>query len=300
LQLLAGFRYDNATSHFKATERLPTSSPYYYGDYKMQSDDDKTTPRVGLLWHPIPEFSLYGNYVENFGAPNMTTVSSVGGATPLGPQTAQQWEVGMKGELFNGRLTGSLAWFNLTKQNIPAADPNNPLKTVLMGEARNQGLEIDLAGEVLPGWRIIAAGAYIDSVITKDSQPEYAANGALIGTNNGNMGKHLYNVPKFSGSVWNTYEWQDGPWRGLKIGGGIVGRSQAEGDSANTFQLPSYVLTNLMLAYPIQYGRSKVHLQLNVDNLLDKSYFYSSTGTAWNGAHYGAPRTILGSIRLEF
>jgi len=47
-------------------------------------------------------------------------------------------------------------------------------------------------------------------------------------------------------------------------------------------------------------GPTKVSLQLNIDNLLDKDYFSGSSGSAARGAHFGALRTFLGSVRVEF
>lgn len=153
---LGGFRYDHATVHDELT-----------GIDTVR--DDAITPRVGLLWRPLPPLSLYGNYVESFGRSNGRSVTGF-----LPPQGAQQWEVGVKTELLDGRLTGSLAWFDLTKQGLPVADPDPGRAAagfvVPLGEARNRGLELDIAGEILPGLQLIGSYAYSDSEITEDRQ----------------------------------------------------------------------------------------------------------------------------------
>ncbi|MCI0653943.1 MAG: TonB-dependent receptor, partial [Methylococcaceae bacterium] len=139
--LLAGFRYDNTTSRLLRDD-FPTADAHSPNrSTKIEIHNEPVKPRFGLLWQPIPALSLYGNYVENFGLPNQFSLSA--GNTQLLPQTAQQWEVGLKTELFDGRLTGTLAWYNLTKQNIATSDPFNPGFSMLTGEARNRGLELD-------------------------------------------------------------------------------------------------------------------------------------------------------------
>ena len=92
---------------------------------------------------------------------------------PLPPEIAEQWEVGAKAELFDKRLTATIAYYDLTKQHIAVPDPN-PILAQLgyqtsVGAARNRGFELDIAGEIVPGWKVIASYSYIASIITKDS-----------------------------------------------------------------------------------------------------------------------------------
>ncbi len=289
--LLAGFRYDNTTSRLLRDD-FPTADAHSPNrSTKIEIHNEPVKPRFGLLWQPIPALSLYGNYVENFGLPNQCSLSA--GNTQLLPQTAQQWEVGLKTELFDGRLTGTLAWFNLTKQNIATTDPFNPGFSTLTGEARNRGLELDVAGEILPRWQIIGVYSYIDSEITKDRED-------VFGNPIGNQGNRFFNIPRHGGSLWTTYEIQQGLFKGLKLGAGVVARSEREGDNANSFQLPGYAIGNLLVGYERKVGPSKVTVQLNVENLTDKTYFAGSQNFRDITTFFGAPRTFLGLVRVEF
>jgi len=296
VQVLAGFRYDDAEvtnlSSFGAGGALSGPS---------RSDSD-INPRFGLLWQPIPELALYGNYVENFGMPNVFN-SGIGGSA-LGPETAQQWEAGIKTELFERRLSSTLSWFQLTKQNIgvSSSDPKLALQGVSepIGEAQNSGVEWDVSGAILPGWNIIASYAYIDSEITQDVGLVRDGQGNVIGTSPGNTGNRLPNVPEHGGSIWNTYQFQSGRLHGLKLGAGLVARSEREGNKENNFQMPGYALVNLMAGYEFKVGKSKILAQLNVDNLLDKNYYPNSVGFGRERIDVGAPRTFMGSIKVEF
>jgi iron complex outermembrane receptor protein len=285
--LLAGVRYDHADTYDVVSKRTFDNS-------------QRVTPRFGLLWRPIPEVSVYGSYQTNFGG------SNIFGRRPLPPETAQQWEVGVKTEMFDSRLTTTLSYYYLLKQNIATPDPNPILAaqgySVATGEVRHKGVELDVAGEILPGWRVIGAYSYIDSLITKDRGLDYNnldadGNPAITA---GNTGNRLINVPRHNGSIWSTYELQKGDWRGLKLGGGVVARSIRQGDNANDFQLPGYATVGLMASYDWIIDDKKLRVQLNVDNLLDTRYYPFSYGNAIGGVYAGAPRTFRGAIGVEF
>lgn len=131
-----------------------------------QREDDRFSPRGGLLWRPLEWLSLYGSYTENFGVSNGFDVNR----KKLPPQSAQQWELGFKTEFLDGRLRSTFAYFELTKQNIAIRDPANPFFSKPVGEAETRGIEFDVSGEVLPGWNMIATYSYLPFArITKDN-----------------------------------------------------------------------------------------------------------------------------------
>ncbi len=313
--ILAAGRYD----HLKELD--PTTN-------QVTTDAERVTPRFGLLWRPIPEVALYGSYLSNFGNLPATNVGA-----PLPPEFAQQWEVGVKTELLDNRLTATLAYYDLTKQNIAYPVPTDPtgLHQLALGEARNRGVELDVAGEISPGWKVIGSYSYIASEITKDAHCDPGAYGnflAAAATNGyfgaapggcildnynlytlgnpvllsivGNEGKRLGGVPRNSGSLWTTYEFQsDSPLKGFKVGGGAVARSLTQGDNWNDYHLPGYATVELMASYTTSiYGR-KTTFQLNVDNLLDTRYMQVSYPSAFSISN-GAPRNFKGSIKVEF
>lgn len=270
--LLGGLRYDNAESD--GTRIGPNGGPVKETGY------DQVSPRGGLVWQPIPELSAYGSYTENFGAANNFWTNQ-----PLPPQTAQQWETGIKTELFDGRFSGTIAYFDLKKQNVPIQI--DPLTTTTAGEAESRGIELDLTGEILPGWNII--GAYAYTPFAKTLKSDFWA---------GSEGKRLNNAPVNSGSLWTTYEFQQPLVHGLKMGVGLQAVGQREIGYTETAQAPGYVTANLMVSKLWKVGASRLTTQLNVDNLLDKTY----TGSiySYGPTLYGAPRTFMGSIKIEY
>lgn len=278
LHIMGGGRYDWATrSSGSSNASIVTAQ-----GNQSEVQNEKFSPRVGLVYQPWPWLALYGNYVESLGGAN-TTLSSSG--KPLDSETAQQHEVGFKTELFDKKMRTTVAFYELTKQNVATADPANPRFAIQTGEARSRGIEMDVSGQVTDGLNLIATYAYTDTEITKD--------------NRGDQGHRFWNVPRNSGSFWAKYAVQEPFLRGLSFGAGAYLIGQREGNNANTWQMPGYVRVDALLGYAWKVGHSTVTTQLNVNNLLDKTIYETS---AFGGflAQPGAPRTFMGSIRVEF
>jgi len=133
----------------------------------------------------------------------------------------------------------------------------------------------------------------------KDSGTEFDADGNVIGTNLGNQGNRLFLAAEHTGSLWNTYDFQNESLRGLKIGGGIQGVGKRQGDPSNTYQLPSFVIGNLMTSYQVKLmHKMRLTAQLNVMNVSDEKYFAGTN--SGNFITVGAPRTFLGSLRIDY
>lgn len=145
---------------------------------------------------------------------------------------------------------------------------------------RSRGVELDIAGEILTGWKIIASYAYTDAQITKDNQ--YA------------VGNLLDSVAKNTVSLWTTYEIQRGSLQGLGFGLGLYYVGDRQGDLENTVVLPSYFRTDAAL----YYKRNNWKFALNIKNLFDEKYYETSQGR--DIIYPGAPLTVLGTISWEF
>jgi iron complex outermembrane recepter protein len=275
LFVLGGLRYDMAHDR--------VSSKYGEGG----SSDHKISPRIGILWRPREWVSVYGSYVENFGATNGGVVDR--NNKPLPPQTAQQWEVGVKTAV-GRRFLATLTYYDLTKQNIATADPlfpNNGQHALAIGEANSHGVELDMAGTILPHWNVIVAYAYTESRIVND---------LYFGT----AGNRLANVPKNGGRIWTTYSLSGGETRRLTLGGGLTARSVREGDMKNDYLLPGFATVDAMASYSFPLRKSNLILQVNIHNLLNRDYFEASGDFLRGRIVPGSPLAVMSSIRFEF
>ncbi|NOU20306.1 MAG: TonB-dependent receptor [Methyloglobulus sp.] len=274
---------------------------------------DAVTPRVGILWQPQSWLSLYSNYAESFGpqANNPRSFVSPGVSKSIDPTSATQYEGGIKTEFFGGRLRATLAYFDLTKTNVASGDPNKNhicvggepgSCSIAVGEIRSRGPELDIYGEILPGWNMIATWANTDVRITKTN----SQNELLLGSVP--VGSRYWGVPRNTASLFTTYEFQQDLLKGFKIGGGVnIQDQQIACCLLPVFKIAGFTTVDLLAAYTLDIKDAKITAQLNVNNLLDKRYYTgagidSIGGSTASGmyATFGQPRTFMGSINIQY
>lgn len=275
LFLLAGLRYDTV-------DQEVTNAPTAEDEGSEQNQtEDAFTPRIGVVYQPSNEISLYASYSRSF-RPNDSTSAS---GDFLPPEEGKGYEVGVKTEWLEGKLSATLAYFDITKQNVAASDPAFPGLnfSIATGKQRSRGVELDAIGEILPGWKIIASYAYVDAEVTEDTDPEL-------------VGSRLAGIPKHSGSLWTTYEIQKGNLQGLGFGIGFNYVGEREGGLPNSFEVDSFFLTNAA----IFYRRDNWRFALNFKNLFDVDYIDAVRDSRIRGIYPGEPLTVVGSVSVEF
>jgi iron complex outermembrane recepter protein len=285
VHVLLGGRYDwaeTSISRFRTSPALAMAT--YWASY-----DKGFSPRVGLLYQPWPWLSLYGNFTQSLGANQVTTQGQT-----LPPQKGEQYEGGLKAEFFDKRLLLTMAYFDITKTNVPVTDPTNANNTLTIGKARSQGFEFDLTGRIDDNWSVIANYTHDDvrTIVGTATDPltAYSRQIAVAGS-------ILPGSPRNYGNLWVKYD-ADGAFHGLSLAAGVNVSSDQLGDTANSFVLPSYALLNGMVSYTTKIEGFTVTAQLNVKNITDAVY-YPSASSRYT-IMTGTPRTFLGSLRVEF
>lgn len=242
-----------------------------------------TSPRVGLVYEPLPNLSLYATTARSF-RPN-SGVSRDGAA--FDAERGKSYEVGAKLESPGGRLSGTLAVFKITKNNVLTPDPVDPNNyNMAAGEVESKGVELDVSGEIVPALRLSASYAYTDAEVTED-------NAELTGLSL--VGRQLANVPRHGGSVLLIKQMQ-----AFSLGGGVQYVGEREGSVApystsDLFELPAYVSWKLLASWKVN---PRLKLSLNVENLFDKEYYVSSYSQYW--VYPGAERNFTLSARYDF
>ena len=269
-QLLAGGRFDIVDQESDRTVFGESSS--------SEQQDEAFSPRLGVVYQPIEPLSLYTSFTQAF-VPN-DSVDEDGEL--LDPERGTQYEIGIKGEMFDGDLSATLAAFNINKTNIAIDDPNLEGVSRPIGEVRSQGIELDVRGEILPGWNIITSYAYTDAEITEDDGSDIEGN-------------RFEGVPENAVSLWTTYEIQRGSLQGLGFGAGLFFIGEREVDTDNSFQVPSYTRTD----GSIFYQRENWKAALNFKNIFNIDYIESTGGNSLR-LNPGIPFTVLGSLSVEF
>ncbi|MGO9112172.1 MAG: TonB-dependent siderophore receptor [Thermoguttaceae bacterium] len=302
---LAGARYQYIRSG-GGINGYPVFSPTS-DSFGHAVDQQAVTPRFGLLYRPEEWVSFYGNYAEGFTANS----GEIYPGTAVPPTSAREVETGVKFEFFGGKLRVSADVYNLTKTNVPTPDPNTILAAegfvVVTGAVRSKGPELDIQGELMPGWSVIVAYTNQDVRVTQ----------ANVDVGTGTAGSRFAGIPQNVGRFWTTYEFPQDVLKGFKIGGGVTYTGSSlvfddTGSSVNQSNLypkvPAYAIINLMAAYSFNIADTKMTAQVNVTNLLDTTYYtaaevyqpYGTPGLTTGARTYGAPLTVLGSLSARF
>ncbi|MDE4913538.1 TonB-dependent siderophore receptor [Methylobacterium sp. 092160098-2] len=265
LQMLVGVRYDTGTQYYFS--RVPTSRTI-----PPEQQLSGTSPRVGLIYRPVEPLTLYASYATSF----KPQTDNVYNAVNPRPETGELYEVGSRLDL-NPDLTLSTAAFRIIRNNVSAADPVNTGFSVITGQQRSQGVEADLAGQVLPGWKVIGGISVLDARITKDTT--FAVGNRLVG------------APAFSGSIWSTYQFQEGFLLGWNVGAGITYVGRRAGDLNNSYSVGGYARLDAAVFYDLS---EHARFSINARNLTDRRYIEQPFNQFNNLP--GAPLSVLATI----
>ena len=266
-----------------------------YINYKENNEEkieqQALIPRVGLVITANDNINFYSTWMKGF-EPQTAAIQSdpdrYGG--PFDPVYSELYEMGVKTDWFNNRLSATASVFKIIQQNslydaFPAVIGKPDLK-MQIGEEESNGFEFDLAGEITPNWSILANYAYIDARITKTAQ-----------NNEKDFDMQRPSTPRHSGNIWTKYIITEGPLKHLGFGAGynfVTERYGQVGRRTNTTVYPGYGLVNAVLYYKI----NQIQLQLNLNNVLNQTHWVG--GYDKLRSFPGAPRNINASVTYKF
>ncbi|TWC23139.1 MULTISPECIES: TonB-dependent siderophore receptor [unclassified Pseudomonas] len=242
---------------------------------------DAFVPFLGLVYKADETLSLYGNYSRSF-KPNDTVDDNL---STFKPEEGRSYEIGAKYDPLPG-LNINLALFDIEKKNVVTnAVVGGKTIAEAAGKVGSQGLELDVTGRLAERWDLIGTYAYTHTEILDDPK---------------NEGHRLSDAPKHTASLYLSHHLnvpaEFGAWH-AGAGARYVGERAA--NNANDFWLSSYTVADAFLRWESPVLGYKTSLQLNVDNLFDKQYYPSSTGSQLQVA-VGEPRTARLSASVTF
>ncbi|UKO96930.1 TonB-dependent receptor domain-containing protein [Nostoc sp. UHCC 0870] len=249
----------------------------------VNSQQTTIAPSITLNLGDRTSLNLYYEYISTLQAPSPSgaIVLSDGSLTPrnlyIGYPDISRYDV-----ITQRYGSANLAAYQITKTNVTTSDPDRPRFSIQTGEQQSQGIELDVTGEISPGWNVIASYAYTDAKVTADNRFP--------------IGSRLYGVPNHQASLWTSYTIQGGDLKGLGFGLGLfyVGERQGSGNLADPFILDPYLRTDAA----IYYRRDRLKAAINIRNLFDIDYSSFALGNTY--VVRDAPFTITGSISWEF
>ena len=275
-ELLGGIRVEN----YKFTQNAPLAAASVQN---LERNDNLVSWRVGGIFHPTLNSSIYVMHGTSFNpsADNLTisvtTPSNALSLVNIPPEKNETTELGVKADVFDGKLSLASAVFHTMKTNMRVPDPVNLGVTILDGEVTANGFEASATGYITKLWQVIASYTYINARITKT-------------TTASQLNTEPLNTPTQAFSLWTTYDitpqWQ--------IGGGAFYTGELYGDTANTTLVPPWWRFDVMAAYKVT---PRSTLQFNIYNLTDKLYYQSAYS---NWAVPAPGRTFALTYRVSF
>ncbi|MEE1901988.1 TonB-dependent siderophore receptor [Pseudomonas inefficax] len=268
LKALAGVRFERFEHDYD--DKRPANRDFSKGE-------NGVTPRFGLIYDLTDTVAVYANTARSFKPNSGASLQGSG----FDPEKGKSYELGVKWEAPDRQLSVDAAIYHIVKENVLTRDPADPNYNLAAGEVRSRGLDINVAGNLTPEWRVIGGYAYVDAEVTKDNRLP--------------SGTRLANIPRNSFSLLNTYEFQDGLAKGLGLGVGVKYVDDRNGQTeAVTYNMDQYTVVDLLAFYKVN---ENIRLNLDLKNLFNKEY---DEGAFNFYAYPGAPRTVQAGVSYTF
>ncbi len=242
--------------------------------------DNEFTYRAGLAYTADNGLTPYIGYSTSF----LPVVGQGADGATFEPETAQQYETGIKYLSNNGNLSIIGSIFDLTRQNVTTADLDNPGFNQQTGEWRSRGLELEARASLPVGVDLVASYTYLDQEVTE--------------SHNDDLGKRPTGTPENMANLWAKYNFSNGIFNGLGLGAGVRYIGSSYYDSANENSLSSTTLFDASLSYDFSKVDASFdgwHAQVNANNVADKEYI-SDCGYFGDSCKYGVGRNVIGTI----
>ena len=263
LHLIVGARYTNW--------RIDTLT------YSMEQNH--TTPYAGLVYDIDDNWSTYASYTSIFQPQNKRDSSG----KYLSPITGNNYELGLKSDWMNSRLTTTLAVFRIEQDNVaqstgvPIAGSNGDTAYKAMNGTVSKGVEFEVNGAITDNW-----------------QMTFGATRYVAEDNEGNAVNP--NLPRTTVKLFTRYRLPAMPE--LTVGGGVNWQNRVYSDTVTPFgtfraEQGSYALVDLFTRYQVTKNFS---VQGNLNNLFDKTYDTNIDGSIV----YGEPRNVSVTASYQF
>lgn len=300
LLLLAGWRLTRTTNNIenRVTQRVD------------RIDARKTTPQLGVLYKIDPGLAVFASYAESF-VPGASILNRLDGTTGAAePSEGKGFDLGLKSVLLDGRVSGTLSFFDLRNRRIvndlarTNAAGSVEIFNLQSGEQRSRGVELDLSLKPAPRWQVYLSYSYMDArivevtghdaaVLAQDPATLDAA--GQINYKNVRLlhGARLQMSAPHLANLWARHDFGPGPLEGAYLGGGLnIVRDQTLLPDGPAWSRQSYTLVNALAGYAWRANGRPMSLELAGKNLGDATYRPSQSTRA-------RPREVLLTLRAS-
>ncbi|MEW6483784.1 MAG: TonB-dependent siderophore receptor [Pseudomonadota bacterium] len=241
-------------------------------------DAHRWSPVYGAVWKARDWLSVYANHIEGLQAANAAPFNASNAGKITGIGRTRQNEIGLKVQ--RDRFGGNLALFDMRKM-AGVLGSDNIYR--LSGEQRNQGVELNVFGEPVLGWRVNAGTTWLKPVMNN-----------MYGSANG---KDAVGVPR---NQWRLYTEYDVPgMQGVTVNGTLMHSGHQYADSNNSLRMPAWTRLDLGVQYAMPWQQTRLTWRAGVENVTNAKY-WETIGQDSGYLTQGDPRTVKLSVSVDF
>ncbi|MFO7286932.1 MAG: TonB-dependent siderophore receptor [Gammaproteobacteria bacterium] len=269
-------------AHFDATDALRVILGFNAIDVKSRGfnfdelrdrDEREVSPYVGFTYAFTESLRAYASYSDIY-EPQAELGEDL---APLGSAVGKSYEVGVKGEFFDGGLLGTLSLFRAEQDNYAeyaGFDEESGLSYYRGVDVESEGFELEVSGRI--GERVHLFGGYTQLDI---EDPQGVDARTFVPRKTFKLGTRFNPAIAPKLELGGALRWSSGMYLDTPLG---------------RIRQPSF---NVLSAYARYAVSDRLELALNVDNLTDEKYL---TSLYWDQAFYAAPRSAAISARLRY
>ena len=284
-KVLAGLRY----SYLENTTNTLTYATAK--NVEIHTNDNIISSKLGLVYQPSKSNTIFASYSDSFVL--NTGTDKFFNALPA--STINQYEVGIKNELFKGKVTANVTGYVIDFSNLAQTDfSNNNVNTnikELAGSYTSKGVEIDLAGN-FKNIRVMAGYSFNETKYTK--------------SNIYDKGVQLRFTPKNTANASLFYTFENKKLKGLEVGvlssyvGKILGGRLRPNNASTPAELarkPIPVDGFLQVDASIGYTVNAFSIRARLSNIANVTSYYVYDD---NTVTPIAPRMISTTLSYKF
>jgi len=250
-----------------------TGAPVLAGVPESRNDKPLSW-NIGTLYHltnwMAPYIGASQSYLSNFNSENST--NGIGA-----PESARQYEAGIRFTFLNERVVLNTAVFNVSRDNVATLVAAGAVDNVVFDSQLTNGEEISLIAKITDQWSILANATHQQTVLT--SAPQAVTQ----------IGNVPQGVPANMANAWSVYKFAIGSISGFQFGIGANYRDRTWSDTTNLNSVPGFLIGNLMVGWE----NPNWGVSLNVKNFANKLYFVAANGAGgFVGEGLGAYLTV--------
>lgn len=260
--------------------------------------DQAFSPKVGIVYQPITSMAVFASYSNNFTVNSGIDVFD----QALSPSLVDQFEIGLKNDFLNGKLTANFSVYKIVNNNLAqqaqylkdgiSVNTNTNIRE-LTGQTTSDGAELDITGTLIPGLYFITGYSYNFMRFTQTS----GLKGSYL------EGERLVSNPAHTANGSLFYTFSSTKLKGLKLGASAYYIGDRNAGWNNTYgqtQVGSRLISMsgfTTFDFSMGYSLKRLSLLAKLSNITNELNYYVHENYSVNPI---PPRQFLTTLSYKF